>query len=31
MVLLSESYLQYLERKTIAEALTIHMQLKTFK
>ena len=31
MVVLSESYLRYLECKTIAEALTIHMQLKTFK
>ena len=31
MVVLSECYLQYLERKVIAEALIIHMQPKTFK
>ena len=31
MVVLSESYLQHLERKAIAEALAIHIQLKTFK
>ena len=30
-VVLSESYLQYLEHKVIAEALTIHIQPKTFK
>ena len=31
MVLFFESYLQHLERNAIAEALTIHIQLKTFK
>ena len=31
MVVLSESYLQHLERKTMAEALTIQIQPKTFK
>ena len=31
MVVLSESYLQHLERKAIAEALTIQIQPKTFK
>ena len=31
MVVLSESYLQHLEPKAIAEALAIHIQLKTFK
>ena len=31
MVVLPESYLQDLERKTIAEPLTVDMQPKTFK
>ena len=31
MVSLSGSYLQYLERKAIAEALTLNIQTKTFK
>ena len=31
MVVLSETYLQHLGRKAIAEALTIHIQPKTFK
>ena len=31
MVVLSESYLQYLERKAIVEALTMQIQPKTFK
>ena len=31
MIELSESYLQHLEHKAIAEALTIHMEPKTFK
>ena len=31
MVVLSETYLQHLEHKAIAEALTIHIQTKTFK
>ena len=31
MVVLSESYLQYLQRKAIVEALTIQIQPKTFK
>ena len=31
MVVLSETYLQHLEHKAIAEALTIHIQPKTFK
>ena len=31
MVVLSESYIQHLEHKAIAEALTIHIQPKTFK
>ena len=31
MIVLSENYLQYLERKAIAEALTIHIQPKKFK
>ena len=31
MIVLSESYLQHLERKTTAEAPTIHIQPKTFK
>ena len=31
MVVLSESYLQHLERKAIAEALSIQIQPKTFK
>ena len=31
MIVLSESYLQHLERKTIVEALTIHIHPKTFK
>ena len=31
MVVLSESYLQHLERKAVAEALTIHTQPKAFK
>ena len=31
MLVLSESYLQHLERKAIAKVLTIHIQPKTFK
>ena len=31
MVALSESYLQHLEQKVIAEGLTIQIQPKTFK
>ena len=31
MVVLSENYLQHLEHKAMAEALTIHIQPKTFK
>ena len=31
MIVLSESYLQHLKCKAIAEALTIHIQPKTFK
>ena len=31
MVVLSETYLKYLERKAKDEALTIHLQPKTFK
>ena len=31
MVVLSKSYLQHLERKAIAEALTAHIQTKTLK
>ena len=31
MVVSSKSYLQYLERKAIVEALTIQIQPKTFK